>query len=111
VNEVLERRFAVIGARVRVERASSEPRIDVGLDRRGEFFALRLPGDAETVTVVEVDRDERCLLLLVRDGGFKSKFLCGFDERHWFVGGDPGERTRCRGRRCREGRAPAGSGS
>jgi hypothetical protein len=88
VNEVLERRFAVIGARVKVERASGQPRIDVGLDRRGEFFALRLP-DVETATVVDADRDDRCLLLLVRDGGIKSKFLCGFDERHWFVAAIP----------------------
>jgi hypothetical protein len=111
VNELLERRFAVSGARVKVERASGEPQIDVGLDGRVEFFALRLPGDAETATVVDADRDEHCLLLLVRDGGIKSKFLCGFDERHWFVAAIPGERTRCRGRRCREGRAPAAGGS
>jgi hypothetical protein len=28
-------------------------------------------------------------LLLVRDGKDKSKFLCGHDERHWFVAGIP----------------------
>jgi hypothetical protein len=89
VNEVLERRFAVIGARAKVERVRGASRIDVGVDRRGEFFALRVPSDREAVRVIEADRDDRCLLLLVRDGGEKSKFLCGFDERHWFVAAIP----------------------
>lgn len=89
MNEVLERRFASIGARVKVVSAAGAPRIDVGVDRRGEFFALRVARDDEAVSVVDADRDERCLLLLVRDGGEKSKFLCGFDERHWFVAAIP----------------------
>ena len=89
MNEVLERRSAAIGARVKVERARGAPRIDVGVDRRGEFFALRVSRDAEAVSVVDADRDDRSLLLLVRDGGEKSKFLCGFDERHWFVAAIP----------------------
>ena len=92
-SETLERRFAAIGARVKLERVRSAPRIDVGIDRRGEFFALRVPGDRDAVSIVDADRDDRCLLLLVRDGGEKSKFLCGFDERHWFVAAIP-ERAR-----------------
>lgn len=32
---------------------------------------------------------DRHLLLLVRDGRDKSKFLCGHDERHWFVAAVP----------------------
>ena len=32
---------------------------------------------------------DRHLLLLVREGKDKSKFLCGHDERHWFVAGIP----------------------
>jgi hypothetical protein len=35
--------------------------------------------------VVDVDRRGRHLLLLVRDGGEKSKFLCGHDERQVFL--------------------------
>jgi hypothetical protein len=91
-SEVLERRFATIGARVKVIRTARDdsPRIDVGLDRRGEFFELRLGGGSRiSLDVVEADRDDRCLLLLVREGGEKSKFLCGFDERHWFVAAIP----------------------
>jgi hypothetical protein len=90
--EVLERRFAAIGARVKVIRTARDdsPRIDVGSDRRGEFFELRLAGGSRiSLDVVEADRDDRCLLLLVREGGEKSKFLCGFDERHWFVAAIP----------------------
>jgi hypothetical protein len=93
VSEVLERRFAAIGARVKVERVRSAPRIDVGVDRRGEFFALHLPRNRGSAGIIDVDRDDRCLLLLVRDGDEKSKFLCGFDERHWFVAAIP-ERAR-----------------
>jgi hypothetical protein len=90
--EVLERRFAAIGARVKVIRTTRDhsPRIDVSSDRRGEFFELRLArGSGISLDVIEADRDDRCLLLLVREGGEKSKFLCGFDERHWFVAAIP----------------------
>ena len=42
-----------------------------------------------SMNVVDSDRDDRRLLLLVREGGEKSKFLCGHDERHWFVAAVP----------------------
>jgi hypothetical protein len=90
--EVLERRFAAIGARVNVVGSrSGAPRIDVGLDARGEFFDIRFEGSGRLVEleVVDVDRSDRHLLLLVRDGDEKSKFLCGHDERHWFVAAVP----------------------
>jgi hypothetical protein len=90
--EVPERRFAAIGARVKVIRTTHDDaaRIDVGSDRHGEFFEIRWAGGAGfSLDVVEADRDDRSLLLLVREGGEKSKFLCGFDERHWFVAAVP----------------------
>ena len=91
--EVLERRFARIGARLTVEERPwiGEPRIDVRHDRRGEYFELRFQGGEREVDVevVDVRRDDRHLLLLVRDGDEKSKFLCGHDERHWFVAAIP----------------------
>ena len=40
--QVLERRFGAIGARVKVVRGAGPVRIDVGSERRGEFFELRL---------------------------------------------------------------------
>jgi hypothetical protein len=90
-NQALERRFAAIGARVRVVSASrsADARIDVAWDRRGEVFELTLPSGVASADVLDTDALERCLLLLVRDGGEKSKFLCGFDERHWFVAAVP----------------------
>ena len=90
--EMLERRFATIGARVKVmgdERGA--PVIDVRSDRRGEFFEVRFAGRGNVVNleVVHVARAERHLLLLARDAEEKSKFLCGHDERHWFVAAVP----------------------
>jgi hypothetical protein len=90
--EVLERRFAAIGARLNVVGPpAGAPRIDVGSDARGEFFDVRFAGSGRPVEleVVDVNRTDRHLLLLVRDGEEKSKFLCGHDERHWFVAAVP----------------------
>jgi hypothetical protein len=39
--------------------------------------------------VVDVQPRDRHLLLLARVNGEKSKFLCGHDERHWFVAAVP----------------------
>jgi hypothetical protein len=88
-NQALLRRFEEIGARAKLVRAG-RPRIDVRVDRRGEYFELGVLGlrDAD-VMVVETDDVDRALLLLVRNGWEKSKFLCGFDERHWFVAAIP----------------------
>ena len=90
---VLERRFAAIGARVRVPERGwhGVPAIDVGADGEGEYFDLRFPGVGPEVdvSVVDVAPAARHLLMLVRDGELKSKFLCGHDERHWFVAAVP----------------------
>jgi hypothetical protein len=88
--EVLERRFAAIGARLNVVGPQvGTPRIDVGSDTFEVRFAGR--GRRIELEVVDVDRADRHLLLLVRDGEEKSKFLCGHDERHWFVAAVPEE--------------------
>jgi hypothetical protein len=90
---VLERRFETIGARVRIEEAPwlGMPEIDVLSDRRGEYFSLRFRGRGPEVDLDVVDAwpGERHLLLLVRNGDQKSKFLLGHDERHWFVAAVP----------------------
>jgi hypothetical protein len=41
-NQLLLRRFEEIGARAKLVRAArtGEPRIDIGVDRRGEYFEL-----------------------------------------------------------------------
>jgi hypothetical protein len=66
-------------------------RIDIGVDARGEFFDVSFVGngDAAKLEVVDIASADRHLLLLVRNGAEKSKFLCGHDERHWFVAAVP----------------------
>jgi hypothetical protein len=84
-SEVLQRRFGAIGARLRISgNGLGAPRIDVGSDGGGEFYDLAFPGTGERagVEVIDVAPAERHLLLLVRGGEAKSKFLCGHDERH-----------------------------
>lgn len=90
-----------MGARLRVEapaRSWGRSRgyaLDIGHDRHGQFFALR--GDAEELAKVDFSllqkqEDDRHLLLLAKsDGGVrKDRFLCGHDEREWFVAAVPG---------------------
>src|SRR5262245_44391253 len=93
----LASKFARIGARLKVaDRPSRRTRtagvlsLDVQADRKGEFFEIvRQPGSEAEVVVLDVQPADRHLLLLVREGKDKSKFLCGHDERHWFVAGIP----------------------
>jgi hypothetical protein len=85
-SEMLERRFGAVGARLKVAEGPwrGEPRIDIRRDGRGEYFDLRFAGGegAVELEVVDVQPRDRHLLLLVRVGKEKSKFLCGHDERH-----------------------------
>lgn len=69
--------------------------IDIGRDRDGEFFDIQASTDA-AVDVLDVQPKDRHLLLMVRQAperrglsDVKDKFLCGHDERHWFVAGVP----------------------
>ena len=94
---LLDIKFARIGARLKVaDRPSRRTRtagvisLDVQADRKGEFFEIvRQPGAEAEIAVLDVQPADRHLLLLVREGKDKSKFLCGHDERHWFVAGIP----------------------
>ena len=92
----LDSKFARIGARLKVadlpahRRMTGVVSLDVQTDRRGEFFEILRQPDAEVeIAVLDVQPADRHLLLLVREGQDKSKFLCGHDERHWFVAGIP----------------------
>ena len=87
-NETLiERHFARIGVEtVFVE--DDAVSIDVRRRARREFFVLATPR-AAAVKLLDADRVNRHLLLLVDDRGTKSRFLCGHDERHWFVAAIP----------------------
>lgn len=105
----LQTDFARIGARLRVapeRRTRRSPpaavRIDVEEDRHGEIFDIRYDADTTPDLIpVDVRPERRHLLLLLREPSVgrphlppvKSRFLCGHDERHWFVAGVP-EATR-----------------
>ena len=92
---LLDKMFSRIGARLKVadrpaRRASGVISLDVQADRQGEFFEIARQHSAEAeIAVLDVQPTDRHLLLLVREGKEKSKFLCGHDERHWFVAGIP----------------------
>jgi hypothetical protein len=90
---MFEKAFLKLGARVRIEetdRISSPVTIDIQRDRRGEFFLLKHDSNVvPDLTVLNVQPKDRHLLLMSRVGNEKQKFLCGHDERHWFVAAIP----------------------
>ena len=101
--EHLERAFGCIGARLQlvdpIRSGWGYARVkgyslDIGHDQAGQFFALR--GEIEELakvefTVLQRKDNERHLLLLAKPGGDrKDRFLCGHDEREWFVAAIPG---------------------
>jgi len=68
--------------------------VDIGRDGRGSFFDVTLGEDAEReLEVLDIQPGQRHLLLLVREPSGhreeKHKFLCGHDERDWFVAAVP----------------------
>ena len=91
---LIERHFAKIGARAKVHPETRRDRtgvtIDIGHDVEGEFFdiALAQPRLAD-VRVVDTQPRIRHLLLMSEQEDGKHKFLCGHDERHWFVAAVP----------------------
>ena len=95
---VLERHFARIGARAKVRPEARRHRsgisIDVGHDRDGEFFDIALGGaNSDDLRVVDTQPQLRHLLLMSEQEDGKHKFLCGHDERHWFVAAVPEKAT------------------
>jgi len=94
MGEFLETKFEKMGARVKVmslpDRLFRGPvRIDVRRDKHGEYFDVRHRSDVR-VDVIDVKPSDRHLLLMARDADdVKSKFLCGHDERAWFVAAVP----------------------
>src|SRR6266850_6463337 len=65
--------------------------LDIHRDGHNEFFELRVPthlSDSLEVNVAQSEPKERHLLLFVRKTGDTpqlDRFLCGHDEREWFV--------------------------
>jgi hypothetical protein len=100
--EHIESKFAAMGARfqARTESGRSGSRdyaLDLRRDRHGEFFELRVGEallDHLDLSVLQVRPREQHLLLLVtrrdRPKPVLDRFLCGHDERDWFVAAVPG---------------------
>ena len=97
-NQILERHFGQIGARVNTVTIPEptwlnrlRPGIDIGTDKKGEFFDIKIRRDDDVnYEVIDIRKDLRHLLLLARRESGKEKYLCGHDERHWFVCAVPG---------------------
>ncbi len=93
----IERQFSRIGARVKIgspvsthRRIATDVSIDISSDAGGEFFVLAIkPQLIEETQVIDVQPQLRHLLLMSRQFDGKRKFLCGHDERHWFVAAVP----------------------
>jgi hypothetical protein len=83
-----------MGARVKLQdptaRQTEKVRVDIGRDRGGEFFDIRCQ-EGIVPEILDVQPATRHLVLMVRDGSAKNKFLLGHDERHWFAAAVPGD--------------------
>ena len=108
----IESKFAAMGARLKVREiptrrapvavwmrrniAPPDYAMDIRRDDGGEFFELRVPDALRNtleLTVAQAEPKQRHLLLLVRKTGGQpqlDRFLCGHDEREWFVAAVPG---------------------
>jgi hypothetical protein len=86
--------FGRIGARVRVrQEVVGGLRLNILRDEEGQFFDVIAPRGVDA-RVVDVEEGLRHLLLLGVDSeisGRKTRFLCGHDEREWFVAAVPGD--------------------
>jgi hypothetical protein len=102
--EQVKSKFSLLGARLKVNQsasrlAASPPMtIDVQSDRKGEFFEIQIhPRFAPQIEVLDLQPKDRHLLLLPRNLSSRrvelSRFICGHDERHWFVAAAPGRST------------------
>lgn len=95
MGNAIENKFERMGARVKVTHDRLAPlSIDVRRDKAGEYFDVR-HGSGVDVQVVDVRPADRHLLLMMRrlepqrGEPANSKFLCGHDERAWFVAAVP----------------------
>ena len=96
---LLQRHFARIGARAQVRwldrlRTPGTVALDITRDTQGELFDIRiLKNEPVDIEVLHAEPSQRHLLLMSRtDDDEKHKFLCGHDERHWFVAAVPEDR-------------------
>lgn len=84
----LVKQFEKMGVRVKIDSSRSGCVLNIRNDKKGEYFDIQ-KGPNVDVAVVDLRPKERHLLLSVNEDNKKSKFLCGHDERHWFVAAIP----------------------
>jgi hypothetical protein len=92
-----EQKFEAMGARFRTisDSIMADFSMNVTKDDTGESFEFRAArASSLEVTVADVQPDKRHLLMFVRDKTKPEKeqvdrFLCGHDERAWFVAAVP----------------------
>src|SRR5262245_52064109 len=96
--EKLKARFGRMGARlemgeiIRSGRARRDQplTLDIRSDAAGEFFDVRRRADRSVeLDVVDLRRRDRHLLLRARAQARDHYYLCGHDERHWFIAAIP----------------------
>lgn len=94
--QLIEKHFSQMGARAKLLEIGAptwraRPGIDIGTDKFGEFFDIKFTADDDVnYEVIDLNKNLRHLLLMARRSTGKEKFLCGHDERHWFVCAVPG---------------------
>ena len=105
--EILKRHFERLGARVKVgpwvpARVAARPRLDglaveVKSDHQGEYFDIQVDSVLIDLDVVDVQPQDRQLLMRAcyLAAARQEKFICGHDERAWYVAAVPAERGVC----------------
>jgi hypothetical protein len=100
-SKTIATQFARMGARFRIVRPENLPRarrrqdyaLDIGSDKWGQIFEMQMTAQREEeceMSILQSDRHDRHLLLLVKTPTANDRFLCGHDEREWFVAAVPG---------------------
>jgi len=86
---LLEKNFKRMGANVDIHVAPHDLHsVNVLENRKESRFVVTVP-DLDDCEVLDVQPDQRHLLLMIRSGKEKDKFLCGHDERAWFAAAVP----------------------
>lgn len=109
--QILEKSFAKMGARLQVDtfpssRNPSSFRVNVLRDKKGEFFHIGVDAGVD-IRAVDIQPKDRHLLLHAADSSGKHKFLCGHDERQWFVAAVPPKGSVTNVRAAKEALKPA----
>lgn len=106
--QTIVKKFEKMGARAKYEEipptvrnrfgSSQAVRLNIARDKKGAFFQIESIPNAECL-VLDVQPKDRHLLLMIKlvsraTGKIeKDKFLCGHDERDWFIARIPGNRS------------------